>query len=414
MGVWRGVVVAATRRNRAARRGAGVVAAGIGALAATSAHAQSQVDLKFLHYGEEDGRTTVNNPEIYFTHDFGQKGTLGLLVSYDSISGASPTGETPTTDATTSASGAGSIPTADYSDTRTATTVSYSRRFGAHLPSVALSYSKESDYEARGYSLVDSWDLFGGQSTLHAGVGVSNDQIDPVNMNDSFTKDSISYSAGWTQVLGPRDLLDFSIGMDKLSGYLNDPYKLVTAGGVSTPENRPDSRSRKNAVIKYGHYFLSRGAIKLSYRYYWDDWSVDAHTVELTYDQRVGRKLIVTPRLRYYRQGAADFFAYEYSTAQPYMTSDYRLSSFWSWLAGIGMTVELNDTLSLNLAVAYQDQTGLDRVDPISTVPPLLRARGTTLYEDEVENEGGEGHGGSLSAADLTTWTGTLGFSLKF
>lgn len=416
MAVWREADVAATRRKPNVRRGAGIVAAGIGALAATSARAQTEVDIRFLHYGEQDGRTAVNNPEIYFTHDFGRIGQVGLLLSYDSITGASPTGETPTMDATTSASGGGSssIPMADYEDTRRATTLSYSKRFGSHLPSVALSYSKESDYMASGYSLVDSWELFGGRATLHGGVGVSNDKIDPVNTNDSFTKDSISYSIGWTQVFGPRDLLDFSVGLDKLSGYLNDPYKLVTAGGVAVPENRPDARSRKNAVLKYGHYFLSRGAIKMSYRYYWDDWSLDAHTLELTYDQRFGRRVILTPRLRYYRQGAAEFFAYEFNTTQSLMTSDYRLSSFWSWLGGIGITVEINDHLSFNLAGAYQDQTGLDRVTPKSTViPTLLRTPGGLLLEEEEEDDD-EGGGGSVSGADLTTVTGTLGFTLKF
>ena len=415
MAEWREAAVAATDGPRDAGRRIGIVAAGIGALASASAQAQSEADIRFLHYREQEGRTAVNNPEIYFTHDFGDKGKLGLLLSYDSITGASPTGETPSLDATTSASsGSSTIPTADYSDTRQAVTASYARRFGTHLPSVALSYSKESDYLARGFSLVDSWDLFGGRATLHAGVGVSDDRIDPVNTSDSFTKQSQSYSAGWTQVLGPRDLLDFSVGLDRLSGYLNDPYKLVTAAGVAVPENRPDSRSRNSAVLKYGHYFLSRGAIKMSYRYYWDDWSVKAHTLELTYDQRIGRRVILTPRLRYYRQGAAEFFGYEFTTPEPFMTSDYRLSSFWSWLGGIGLTVELSDHLAFNLAVAYQDQTGLDRVTPKSAVvPTLLRASTGSALEEEDDDEG-EVHVGAVSPADLTTLTGTLGFKIRF
>ena len=408
------VGVAATRSRHKSSRRVGIVATGIGALAATSAQARTEVDIKYLHYREQDGRTGVNNPELYFRHDFGDKGQLGMLLSYDSISGASPTGETPTLDATARASADSStIPMAEYSDTRQAITLSYSRRFGSHLPSVALSYSKESDYLARGFSLVDSWDLFGGRATLHAGVGMSRDVIEPVDTGNSFSKESLSFSAGWTQVLGPRDLLDFSIGLDRLDGYLNDPYKLVTADGVASPENRPQSRSRKSAVIKYGHYFLSRGALKTSYRYYWDDWSVDSHTIDLSYDQRIGRRFIVTPRLRYYRQGAAEFFGYEFATSQPFMTSDYRLSSFWSWLAGIGLTVELNDRLSFNIAAAYQNQTGLDRVTPRSAVvPTLLRTAGS--LDGSEEDEESEGVTGTVSAADLKTITGTLGFTIKF
>ncbi|HZI93302.1 MAG TPA: DUF3570 domain-containing protein [Patescibacteria group bacterium] len=392
-----------------------MIAAGISVLASPAARADdSTLDFKFLHYGEQGGRTQVSNPEIYFTHDFGEKGQVGLLLSYDSISGASPTGEAPTADTTTSASGgaSGSIPMVGYQDTRQAISASYQRRFGSNLPSITLSYSHESDYLSRGFSLVDSWELFGGRSTLHAGVGVTSDRIQPVTLADTFAKKGISFSLGWSQVLGPRDLLDFSLGLENLNGYLTDPYKLVTVGASALPEARPDTRSRKSALIKYGHYYLSRSAIKTSYRYYWDDWAIKAHTLELEWDKRLGRRFILAPRLRYYQQGAASFFAYEFSTPQSFMSSDYRLSSFRSWLAGIGMTVEVNDRLSFELAASYLDQTGIDRakVRP-AVVPPLFTLGGVGAFETE---EGGEGGPHSLSAADLKTISLTAGFSFKF
>ncbi len=397
-----------------AGRNLGLLAAGIGALAGSTARADTTVDFRFLHYKEGDGRTQVSNPEIYMLQDFGEKGQFGLLLSYDSISGASPTGEMPTMDATASASSSSSssIPKAQYTDTRQAITGSYSKRFGSQLPSITLSYSHESDYLSRGVSLVDSLDLFGGRSTLHGGIGITRDQIDPVGTNDSFTKSSDSYSIGWTQILGPRDLVDFSFGLDKLNGYLTDPYKRVTLDpNTSVPEVRPDTRSRKSAVIKFGHYFTTRGALKTSYRYYWDDWSIRAHTIDLTFDQRVGDKVIVTPRLRYYRQSAAEFFGYEFSTPQPYMSGDYRLSSFWSWLAGIGLTVEVSDRVSVMFEATYADQTGLDRVRPLGT-PTLLLKPPVTSLENENENEGGGSS--SVSPADLQTLTATVGLRFKF
>ncbi len=417
--------------DRRRRRRIKAIAAGLGTLAGTTARAGSTLDFKFLHYGESDDRTQVSNPELYFSHDFGEAGTLGLLLSYDSISGASPTGEGPTIDATTSASGTsfGAIPLASYKDTRKAANLSYSRRFGTHLPSVALSYSRESDYLSRGVSLVDSWDFNGGRSTLHYGIGGTSDIIEPVNMTEQFTKKSLSLSAGWSQVLGPRDLLDISASLDNFSGYLNDPYKVVTVGVAPTSivvsENRPDSRSRKALIFKYGHYFLNRTALKLSYRYYWDDWSIKAHTLEATYDMRLGRRWIVTPRLRYYRQGNADFFAYEFPVEQTYMSADYRLSSFWSWLAGVGVTWEVSDTLSFNVAGNYQDQTGIDRIEPVAAAAPPpggLRTGGLRLGRAVLEDggggdddgEGGGGGGQSVSPADLRVITVTAGFTIKF
>ena len=235
-----------------------LLAAGIGAFAGTAARGESSLDAKLLAYKESDGRTQVVNPGLYWEQDFGEKGYLGILAAYDTISGASPTGEAPTLDATTSASpSTGSIPKASYRDTRQAAAVSYGRRLGVHLPSVTLSYSHESDYLSRGVSLVDAWDLRGGASTLHLGVGTTRDRIDPVNMNASFRKQSLSVSAGWTQVMGPRDLLDVSLGHESISGYLTDPYKVLSV--VQGPEGdlpgdpltylyerRPDTRVKQS------------------------------------------------------------------------------------------------------------------------------------------------------------------------
>jgi uncharacterized protein DUF3570 len=395
-----------------------MVAAGIGAVASTAARAGSSIDFRTLYYGEGDGRTQVINPEMLFTQDFGDKGQLGLLLAYDSISGASPTGAYPSVDATVSASGvAGSssnIPMVEYRDTRRATSLSYSKRLGSHIPSVDLSYSREGDYLSKGVSLADSWELFGKRSTLHAGVGVLHDNIYPAHTDLNFTKSSLSLSAGWTQVLGPRDLMDFSYGLTKLDGYLTDPYKVVSVVslGTTVPEIRPDTRSRNAALIKYAHYYLSRTAFKISYRYYWDDWALKAHTLDLGWDRRAGQKVIISPRVRFYQQDSASFFAYQFAAPQQYMSADYRLSAFWSWLLGIGFRIDLTDNVALILDATYSDQTGTDRVTPTAVVPVLRSLpAGAISLEQEGEGEGGPS---SVSPADLQTTTVSVGFSFKF
>lgn len=397
--------MAATRKGR---RIVPLVAAGVSALASGATRADTTLDVRLLFYGEGDDRTQVVNPEMFLSQDLGEKGQLGLLLGYDSISGASPTGEFPTVDATASASSTGQIPMAQYTDTRQAASLSYSRRIGSSLPSIELSHSRESDYLSRGVSLGESIDLFGQRSTLHLGVGGTRDVIDPVNLPGRFDKKGRSYSAGWTQILGPRDLLDVSLGLTKLSGYLTDPYKVVPVGTDTLPEIRPDSRARKTVVLKYGHGFLSRGALKATYRWYGDDWSIRAHTIELVHDQHVGRRLIVTPRLRFYTQNSASFFAWEFAAPQNAMSSDYRLAGFDSWLGGLGMTYQLTDNLSVNVAASYQRQTGTDRLTPRRTAPPALASA--------VLEEGEEGEGGTrtVSPADLTTITATAGFSFRF
>ena len=63
------------------------------------------------------------DPVVLWRQDLGpSNGAFSLLLGYDAISGASPTGAYPTSDVTTSASGhlinAGSIPQTNYTDAR--------------------------------------------------------------------------------------------------------------------------------------------------------------------------------------------------------------------------------------------------------------------------------------------------------
>jgi len=411
------VAVTRRRRQRALRRprrraSLPIVLAGLGTLAVSGARAQSSLEFRYLLYQESGNRTEVANPWVFLNQDFGAKGgRLTFLLGYDTITGASPTGAYPTLDATTSASGASSssIPQVEYQDTRKSITGSYERKFGSHLPSVDLSYSKENDYLARGVGLSDAWTVAKGRGTLHFGAAASRDVVTPVTTGVAHDKASNSYALGWSFILGPRDLLDVSASLAQLSGYLDDPYKVVPIGTTLTvPEHRPGTRSCYAALFKYGHSFSGAGALKTTYRYYWDDWSLDAHTLELLYDQRLGAKWTVSPMLRLYTQSHASFFGYTFAAPQTYMSADYRLSAFRSVLGGLTISWSPKPSLVLSLGATYQDQQGTDRVVPSAAPAPV---RGTL--------EGGDdGEGGTalttVSAADMTVLTGTFGISWRY
>jgi hypothetical protein len=392
------------RRTRPAFRELPWLVAGLGALASRDALGQSSIDGKFLFYKESDGRTQVLNPNFLLHEDLGdQWGSINLLLAYDSISGASPSGAYPTADATTSASGktgtTGSIPQTAYNDTRKSIGLSYGRKFGAHLPTVDVSYSKENDYTARSVGISDAWTMAGGRGTLHFGLSLSRDLVDPVTNNLQFNKDTNGFSLGWTWILGERDLVDVSGSLMKQSGYLDDPYKVVPVGPIGTPvtapDHRPDTRARWALVTKYAHYFRWDGAVKASYRYYQDDWSVKAHTLDVTYDQKLDSDWIITPRVRLYTQSAASFYGQLFSAPQEFMSADYRLSALSSILGGLAFTKKIDEQLSVSLGGTYQSQTGRDRVVPVASTPAARNA-------------------GTVSAADLTTYTVTAGFTWKY
>ena len=412
----RAAVVAATRRRRRRLRKLRWLAAGVGACAAGDLRAQSNVDFRYLFYQESGGRTEVSNPWLYVHQDFGLKGgQLSLLLGYDSISGASPTGGYPTLDATTSASGANSnsIPLESYVDERRSASLTYARKLGAHFPSVDISYSEENDYLARGAGVADAWTMANGRGTLHVGAAVSRDVVTPVTTGTSLPKSSNAVAAGYSRILGERDLLDVSMSFTKLSGYLTDPYKIVTVTSgpdAELPESRPRARSRYALLVKYARFFSGAdGALKIGYRYYGDDWSIDASTLDLLYDQRAGARWVVSPLLRLYTQSHASFFGYEFDAPQTFMSSDYRLSAFYSALGGLTVAYSIRHDLVLSVGATYQFQQGRDRVVPAPAPVPLpLRS---PLEDGE---EGEEGGSSTVSAADMTAITATFGLSWRY
>ena len=407
--------MAATRRGaakRAGRRRAGLplLVAGLGTLAARKAGAQSYIDSRLLLYQESGGRTQVVDPLFFLRQDFGETaGQLDLTVGYDVVSGASPTGGYPTLDVTTSASGgtsaSGQVPLVSYSDRRASLAAAYRRRFGSHLPEVDLSYAKENDYTARSLGISDAWTMLEGRGTLHLGLSLSDDVVAPVGRDVKLPKRGNGYSLGWTWVLGERDVVDVSASLMALSGYLDDPYKVVPIGapedGTTAPEHRPDSRSRFALVARYGHHYRWDGAIKTSYRFYSDDWGVRAHTVELVYDQRLGSDWIVSPQLRLYVQSAASFYGSLFVEPQQFMSADYRLSAFHSVLAGLKVSRKLYGGLEVYGEVTFQTQRGSDRI--------TLTKATMGLRDDE-----GEGGSASVSAADLNVATVVFGFTRRF
>jgi hypothetical protein len=385
------------------------VVAGIGMLSGRVVRAQSSVELRYLFYSESDNRTQVQNPTLLLHHEFSEAlGQIDLLLSHDSISGASPTGAYPTLAVTTSTSAsggsttnaAGKIPMAQYTDERKSEALTYSRRIGAHLPTVDLSHSVEKDYTARGYGLSDAWTMFEGRGTLHYGVSWSDDTVEPVTSHLQYSKKEHGYALGWTWVFGENDLLDVGTSRMNLKGDLSEPYLIVPVGLTTQPERRPDTRVRDAFFLKQAHYFDWDGALKTTYRYYRDDWGIKAHTLDFTYDQHLGDDWILSPRLRFYSQNAASFYGAQFAVPQAYMSADYRLSAMDSILLGCNASVELVNDLTLSFGGTYQIQQGRNPLTPLQTAATL---GSPAIYA-----------GPTTSAADVNTFTFSLGLKWRY
>lgn len=348
------------------------------------------VDSAFLYYGESDGRVKDLSLSTRATRDFGDERMLGLDLSVDSLTGASPSGAIASGGAQTftSPSGrrtydtpAGGIPLDDsFLDTRFALNASWKQPVARlYTVNAGVGFSSEYDYQHIGANAGLTRDFNQRNTTLSAALAYGKDTIKPVgglplplaqmgdavdddaspgNRGDSSeSKDVLDVLLGVTQVLGRHTVLRVNLSYSDSSGYLTDPYKILSvvdpvtgdlvarspAPGASGPtgvylfESRPDSRRKEGVYAEMRHDFSGK-VLQLGYRFSTDDWEVDSHTLESRLRLPLGGSNYLEPHVRYYRQTAASFYRYSVANASPlpeFASADARLSEMSAVTVGL-------------------------------------------------------------------------------
>ncbi|MGJ0492385.1 DUF3570 domain-containing protein [Methylobacter sp.] len=222
--------------------------------------------------------------------------------------------------------------------------------------------SSERDYESRFGSLAGRWDFNQKLTSLNLGLSYTNSDTDATldhdatpyiydtsaglrAYNSTSTNSQIELEGGnkilsgnrqdWattlglTQVLNKNAVIETGVGYTRSTGYLANPYKAVETAfinpgqtgdvlsgfAIGLLEKRPDERDQLTANMRYVQYIEGLdAAVHFDYRFFHDDWGINAHTFEADWSQPLGNGWTVTPRVRYYSQDAADFYT-------PYMVS---------------------------------------------------------------------------------------------
>jgi uncharacterized protein DUF3570 len=308
-----------------------------------SASARWQFDGSTLLYGERQ-RTNVIEPIARITRLLGGGQMLSAGLALDAITGASPTGALPTGVASpqggedrvqtvTAASGSGSsgtkpgdVPTRAFSDFRGALDVGWVRPLGSLLTfTTGAHYSREKDYQSLGASGQLSLDLMQRLTTLTLGAAGDHDGVFPTGgtpvgldsiaprASGSNPKHVTSGMVGLSRILTRRWMVAVNASRTRERGYLTEPYKvlsIVDANGYPVsqlPEKRPGERIRSD-VLANSVYHLARDVLYTSYRYYWDDWHIRSHTVDVKLRHELDDGAFVQPHVRLYTQSAAGFF----------------------------------------------------------------------------------------------------------
>jgi len=344
----------------------GAVPAAQAAQAAEDAGKKWDIDAAVLYYQEADNRVSAIEPVISLRRGFSGNRALNVKFTLDALTGATPNGATPTNvpQTFTRPSGSdsyvvqpGETPLDDtFKDTRLAVNGSWQQPVGRlSLLTLGGNFSKEYDFLSVGGNALLARDFNDRNTTLTFGLALEQDSVDPVGgvpiplasmaaagtlqprQGGSESKTVVDAMVGITQVLSPRTLTQVNYSLSQNSGYLNDPYKLlsvvdpVTGATVrNVYENRPDTRS-KHALYWLMRHRLKRDVVSGDYRFFFDDWGVTSHTLGLNYRWQPSKKFWFEPLVRYYTQSEADFFRIQLVDGQPIpveASADYRLTAF--------------------------------------------------------------------------------------
>jgi hypothetical protein len=348
-----------------------------------SARADDSVAYIYENYREEDGRITVVTESSSVNQDVGAYGHVQLSGTIDAVTGATPTGRP-------APPGSDQVPLTEIYSHRKAWNGDYSEQFRNFNVDAAFAESRESDYVSWGWSVTTLTDFNDKNTTLRLGVAGTDDRV-AVNFEPAYlpkhTKDAI---IGVTQLLGPTTFATLNVSSGLSTGYLSEPYKIVEKSIELLPnvyldesfgENSPNTRQRESIYASLNHSFAGvHGAVEGSYRFYADSYGIVAHTLQLTWLQHLGSKVILAPFFRYYTQTAARFYYYNLDETSiipvripigtaPYYTSDFRLSAEDATSYGIKVTWKASNFVHLDASYERYVMQGRDGVTPASAYP---------------------------------------------
>lgn len=158
----------------------------------------------------------------------------------------------------------------------------------------------------------------------------------------SKSRNSYSSSFSYSQIVNQRLQLMFLLDLVYQKGYLGLPFHRVYYNDNSVHREELPSSRFKIPIGFRANYFVGDNIIVRSfYRYYHDDWGINAHTIDLETAVKINPFFSVAPFYRYYTQSAADYFApyQQHTVADIYYTSNYDLSKFNSNFYGAGFRI---------------------------------------------------------------------------
>ena len=199
-----------------------------------------------------------------------------------------------------------------------------------------ISASQNREFKASANLFADKWALDYKINKLYP--------IELKNTGIEYVKTDMRYSSNFnfilSQVINKRLQGSLSLGFINQFGLLNTPYHRVYFEGEDLPrvERMPDIKIRIPASIRLNYFIGDRIILRSFYRYYWDTFGVEAHTINLEVPIKITNFIAFQPFYRIHLQTGSKYFApyLGHDLDAEYYTSDYDLSTFTSHFIGAG------------------------------------------------------------------------------
>jgi len=208
----------------------------------------------------------------------------------------------------------------------------FSAKFQGYFDQVTLIYPSEfipAPVVSKGVIVTTA----SGNSSLSGGG--SNKVIIPTSPRNTYTA-----SFGYSQIINERLQVAFLGDLVTQNGYLSLPFhRVYFTNKKDTIEKLPSSRFKIPVGFRLNYFAGDNVIFRTYYRYYTDNWGINANTANFEIAFKMSPFLSVSPFYRFYTQTAARYFApYEvHAPTDQFYTSNYEYAAFQSNFWGVGI-----------------------------------------------------------------------------
>lgn len=222
-------------------------------------------------------------------------------------------------------------------------------------------YSSEKDYISGTPGITLKKELFRKNTTLILGYSKNMDTVDGKYMISAENKNTNNYYAGLTQIITAKTIAQIGYSRNEVTGFMPEGNRLVPVNGATAVsctdksatcllEVFPDGRRREAYILGINHYLQhgllyppAASSVRLTLRYYKDDWDVSSYTEEAEYYQYLPSQNLLRLDIRTYQQSKAFFVKSSYLSTDTYLTVSPQLEKQNTYLLGIKFSHAFED-----------------------------------------------------------------------